>query len=199
MPGEWDKLENMRHNFKNSVCINNAYLWWPLVLCLQEFQVVFQVWMWRICPDCYSLTPAPVLPDPPLWASSASWMTVSMWQSSLKWKRSRTLGVCASFTKLGFHQFHSVCQWLRLWTKAFETMPDSAVSDHWASSAFSLMNPKVVWHSFRKNSSRSFGDMKRKVNATRCQTLSSQGRWQNIFVVSFWFGLLFPYEIWQHD
>lgn len=70
----------------------------------------------------------------PLWASSASWMTVSMWQSSLRWKRSRMLGVCASFTKLGFHPFHSVCQWLGLWMKAFETMPGSAVSDQWASS-----------------------------------------------------------------
>lgn len=79
--------------------------------------------------------PPPLHPfcQTPLWASSASWMTVSMWQSSLKWKGSRMLGFCASFTKLGFHPFHSVCQWLGLWMKAFETMPGCAVSDQWAS------------------------------------------------------------------
>ncbi|KAI9533488.1 hypothetical protein NQZ68_022618 [Dissostichus eleginoides] len=49
------------------------------------------------------------------WADArASWMTVSMWQSSLKWKGSRRQGFCASFAKLGFHPFHSVCQWLGL-------------------------------------------------------------------------------------
>lgn len=84
-------------------------------------------------PTVFSFKSTPVLadasrPTPQLWGSSASWLTASMWQSSLKWKRSRKPGVCASFTRLGFQPFLSVCQRLRLWTKAFETMPDSAAS-----------------------------------------------------------------------
>lgn len=98
-------------------------------------------------------------PTPQLWGSSASWLTVSMWQSSLKWKRSRKLGVCASFTRLGFQLSLSVCQRLRLWTKAFETMPDSAASDHRASSLFWLirgwfevvMNSSSLWWPEEKN------------------------------------------------
>lgn len=84
-------------------------------------------------PTVFSFKSIPVLadascPTPQHWGSSVSWLTVSMWQSSLKWKRSRKLGVCASFTRLGFQPFLNVCQRLRLWTKAFETMPDSAAS-----------------------------------------------------------------------
>lgn len=76
----------------------------------------------------------PPIPPPQLWGSSASRLTVSMWQSSLKWKRSRKPGVCASFARLGFQPLLSVCQRLKLWTKAFETLPDSAASDCRASS-----------------------------------------------------------------
>lgn len=65
MPGEWDKLENMRLNSENSVCINNNHLWWPLVLYLQGVHVAFNVCTWRICPNVYT-TPiySSVLPHP---------------------------------------------------------------------------------------------------------------------------------------
>lgn len=92
-------------------------------------------------PAVFSSKSTLVLPDashptPQLWGSSGSRLTVSMWQSSLKWKRSRKPGVCASFARLGFQPLHSVCPRLGPWTKAFETLPDSAESDRRASSLF---------------------------------------------------------------
>lgn len=75
----------------------------------------------------------PILSDP-LWASSASRKTVSMWQSSLKWKASRILGSYASFTKAGFCPFYYICQWL--WAKAFETTCSSVLSDQLDLTAF---------------------------------------------------------------
>ena len=111
---------------------------------------------------------SPILPQQfcqtPLWASSASWMTVSMWQSSLKWKGSRRLGFCANFTKLGFHPFHSACQWLGLWVKAFETMPASAVSDQWAS-AVVRWGLRCFGVHLKESQQRFFGRMGRKGSA----------------------------------
>lgn len=125
------------------------------------------------CPNVYtrhspnllplSSSPPPQFCQTPLWATSASWMTVSMWQSSLRWKRSRMLGVSASFTKLGFHPFHSVCQWLGLWMKAFETMPGFAVSDQWASS---VVGCSLRWFGILlKEFGSPFGDMEWKGSA----------------------------------
>lgn len=133
-----ERRRRIKSSTQKSVCINNNHLLWPLVLHLQGVHCGFCVCMWRVYHNVYATPfihphPPTFLPDPPPWASSASWMTVSMWQGSLKWKGSRMLAFCASFTKLGFHPFHSVCQWQGLWMKAFETMPGSAASDQWAS------------------------------------------------------------------
>lgn len=145
--------------------------------------------------------PPPPTPYPfcqtPLWASSASWMTVSMWQSSLKWKGSRMLALCASFTKLGFHPFHSVCQWLGLWMKAFETMPGSAVSDQCASAAARC---SLRWFGVHlKESQQHFlvtwgGKGSAKGRPTALSTSSGCLRWRGehqsrrTAVVSFWSG-----------
>lgn len=104
------------------------------MLCLLGGQVYSMFVCVRGVSNLYTTLAEPhPLCQTPLWAHSASRMTVSMWQSSLKWKGSRMLGLCANFASLGFHPFHRVCQWLGLWMKAFETMPTSTVSDQWAS------------------------------------------------------------------
>ena len=118
LPVVQDNVKNKSWTQK-SVCINNNNLWWPVVLYLQGVQCI--QCMWWVYSNVYhtphsSTPPPPILPDP-LWASSASWMTVSMWRSSLRWKGSRLLGYCASFTKLGFHPHFTVsangwdCEW----------------------------------------------------------------------------------------
>lgn len=76
--------------------------------------------MSRMCHSVYISPP----PSP-----SASWKTVSMWQSSLRWKRSRLPAVTASSPSSpgatsGSHQLHSVCQP----EAACEAMPRSTVS-----------------------------------------------------------------------
>lgn len=149
---------------------------------------------------------SPILPhqfcQTPLWASRASWMTVSMWQSSLKWKGSRRLGFCASFTKLGFHPLHSVCQWLGLWMKAFETMPASAVSDQWAS-AVVRCGLRCFGVHLEESQQRFFGRFgaKRKGRATALSTSGGWLRWrgergeESIKAGQLWFDLAFCFII----
>lgn len=71
---------------------------------------------------------------------SASWKTVSMWQSSLRWKRSRSPGAGASSPSSpsatsGSHQLHSVCQP----GAACEATPRSAVSHQRSPGCFGFL------------------------------------------------------------
>lgn len=156
LPVEEDEAEN-KSSTQKSVCINNNQHWWPLVLHHQRVQCLLFVWKEypNVCITPYPHTHTHPTHSTPPWACSASWMTVSMWQSSLKWKGSRMLGYCASFTKLGFHPFGSACQRLGLWVKAFENN----------ASAVLKMQPKMVWHLSEKNPSCLIGHMRQKANA----------------------------------
>lgn len=68
MPGEWDEQENVK--LKNSYCINNNHLRWPLVLYLQGVHCVFHVFLHEeyiptLMPPPSSLTPPTYSARPP--------------------------------------------------------------------------------------------------------------------------------------